>query len=343
MSLGRSAGENLVRERPTMSRRGEDRRSTRGCRLAQVTCIALLALLATGCGRVTFGSTFREDGAATHEVEVVFERASIVARDAPAVQRALEDAEQRARTDGFATTRIDTPDQLGLRVTGSTRDATDAGAALNNIFDSLAGQSDEGPTAPFAGTFEKRGEAVGGTTYDLELSIDGPVLMRSVQRLAPGNRQFATSEGVAEVITFSYHATMPGDVKETNGEEAGQGAITWPMPLDEVSVMTASSTVGKDTPWLLTVVAIIAALVLVLVIGRVVMAILLRQRRARALQLADPGEPTLSTAASRMRTFGDVRDALTRLLQRLAAGLPLTQSHNADERSQTHGADPEGD
>jgi hypothetical protein len=324
--------------RPTLRRARPA--SDPGRRLLHVATIALLTLLMGGCARVSFSSHFREDGSASHVIQIVFERERIPPADLSTVERELEAAEARAREDGFTPTPIQNATQIGLHVAGETRDAVDAGAALNNLFNSIAVEGDDGPIAPFAGTFEKRGEAVGGTAYDLEMAVDGSVLVRAVQQFARGSTQPAAESALATAVSFSYRVIMPGEVKDTNGEQAGPSSVTWEISQAEVTTLTASSTVGKDTPWVFVGIAILASLAIAASVGRAIMGLLLRRRKRTSL----PGytEPLVAGHPAPLTTIADIRFALVQLLQRLVAGFPLA-SRATDERSRDRGTDPEGD
>jgi hypothetical protein len=322
----------------TLRRDGPAHDSVR--RLSNVATIALLTLLLGGCTRVSFSSHFREDGSAAHVLQIVFERERIQPADLPTVERELVAAEARAREDGFTPTPIESATQIGLHVTGETRDAVDAGAALNNLFSSIVVESDDGPIAPFAGTFEKRGEAVGGTAYDLEMTVDGSVLVRAVQQFARGSTPLSAAPEVAAAVSFSYRVIMPGELKDTNGEQAGPSSVTWEISQTGLTTMKASSTVGKDTPWVFVGIVTFASLAIAASIGRGTMEVLLRRRQRTSL----PGytDPLVAGHPAPLTTIADIRVALVQLLQRVVAGFPLA-SRATDERSRDRGTDPERD
>ncbi|HYI13995.1 MAG TPA: hypothetical protein VEX37_01290, partial [Thermomicrobiales bacterium] len=112
--------------------RGRARMIARACGQIGVAAVACVLVFA-GCASVRFGSTFNEDGTATHTLEVTVPRASMNEQDVARVERQIADAEMNARSGGLTTVRIDNPESIGIRVINTTQDATDAGLALNSI------------------------------------------------------------------------------------------------------------------------------------------------------------------------------------------------------------------
>lgn len=320
--------------------------------LATVACVVLFA----GCASVRFGSTFTEDGTATHTLEVTVPRASMNAQDLARVERQIADAEINARSAGLTTARIDNPEMLGIRVINTTQDATDAGLALNSIFNTLANDSTTGPVAPFQGTFERVSEAVGGNSFELQLTVDGDLLYAAAATVAPGHPQFATPDGVRELIQIQYAVTMPGEITDTNGGLDGEGSVVWTVPLEGPTLLEARSTVGKDTPWLWTTLAIGGALAIVGVTAALVWSFLLSRRNAGRRRLWHtlrhrPGHAQAATieAVRPPDSLHEVRASLIGLVRRVLNGeqLDARQARATRRRVRTEepgrGADSEGD
>lgn len=302
------------------------------------------ALLLTSCSTVTFGSRFNEDGSASHQLTVVIQRSSILAGDLSRVERELATAEQLAREDGFAVDRLDDPTRLGLRVTSTTRDSVGSGPALNNLFNSILSGADDTPVAPFQGTFERESGAVGGTSYDLDLTVDGEVLYRAVREIASGNRELGSPETVSEVVTFQYVVTMPGEVTETDGLRAGDAQVHWEIPVAGITEINARSTVGKRSPWLWIVVTILLSLLVFASLGYGMSKLLLR-RHLRASSAGIGSHPGHLSHWTPPATLSDVGSRLRLVTTRIAAGFPLHGSHRVQQQDEDgrDGADTERD
>jgi hypothetical protein len=319
--------------------------------VATVACVLLFA----GCASVRFGSTFNEDGTASHTLEVTVPRASLNEQDVARVERQIADAEMNARAGGLTTARIDNPESIGIRVINTTQDATDAGLALNSIFNTLVTDTSSGPVAPFQGTFGRVSGAVGGNSFALEMMVDGDLLYSAAANVAPGHPQFSTPEGVREVVQIEYHVTMPGEITSTNGGRRGEGGVIWTIPLEGPTELEARSTVGKDTPWFWTILAIASALGLVAVTAALVWTILLNRRRAGRMRLPmalNVGTHSTAETATELTKAPDslpeVRASLTTLIRRVLSGERLDTRHPRSSRHSLQfeepgrGADPEG-
>ena len=319
--------------------------------VAAVVCVLLFA----GCASVRFGSTFNEDGTATHTLEVTVPRASMNEQDVARVERQIADVELNARSGGLATARIDNPDSIGIRVINTTQDATDAGLALNSIFNTLVVDPTRGPVAPFQGTFGQVSGAVGGNSFELSLTVDGDLLYEAAANVAPGHPQFSTPEGVREIVQIEYRVTMPGEITSTNGGLAGEGSAFWIIPLEGPTQLEARSTVGKDTPWGWTILAIAGALAMVAVTAGLVWTILLNRRRAGRMRIPlalhvgpDSAKEEATEPAGPPDSLSEVRDSLGQLIRRVLSGERLHTRHGREQRSPIQleepgrGADPEG-
>ncbi|MDQ3547553.1 MAG: hypothetical protein M3439_01935 [Chloroflexota bacterium] len=333
-------------------RTGAFMRAVLNVALATVASVILFA----GCASVRFGSTFTEDNTATHTLEVTVPRASMNALDLARVERQIADAEINARSGGLTTARIDNPETLGIRVINTTQDATDAGLALNSIFNTLVNDSTTGPVAPFQGTYERVSEAVGGNSFKLSLTVDGDLLYAAAARVAPGHPQFSTPNGVREVVRIEYQVTMPGEITDTNGGLRGQSSVIWTIPLEGPTLLEARSTVGKDTPWLWTVLTIAGAFLVVGVTAAMIWKLLLARRRAGRMrfplglrQRRGNVRPATNEATRPPGSLREVRASLAGLVRRVLNGerLDARQARAALQRAQmeesSRGADAEGD
>lgn len=305
-----------------------------------------------GCASVRFSSTFDVSGTATHTLEVRVPREGLTEQDLARVERQLADAELNARSGGLTTVRIDNPETIGIRVINETNDAADAGLALNSIFNTLAADPTTGPVAPFQGTFERVSEAVGGNSFEVNMTVNGDLLYRAAATAAPGLPQFSTPEGVREAVQIEYLVTMPGEITETNGGLRGDSSVVWTIPLDGPTQLYARSTVGKRTPWLWTIVAIVGALAIVATTAAIVWKLLIaRQRSGRPIRRLTLGarRTGTTTPAAPLTTLHEVRASLIALLRRVVRGErlsprrepPIMPAHGTEEPSR--GADAQGD
>lgn len=333
-------------------RSGAIRRAFAHLGLSFLACVLLFG----GCASVRFGSTFSEEGTASHTLEVTVPRASMNEQDIARVERQIADAEMNARSGGLTTARIDNPDSIGIRVINTTQDATDVGLALNSIFNTLVIDTNRGPVAPFQGTFERVSEAVGGTSFELNLTVDGDLLYAAAANVAPGHPQFSTPEGVREVVQIEYRVTMPGEITSTNGGRRGDGSAFWIIPLEGPTQLEARSTVGKDTPWIWTILVIVVALALVAATTAIVWKSMLHRRRAGRMRLPltlrVKSDAAPAAAAGQVRppdTLPEVRASLSRLIRRVLSGERLDTRHRRTPRRPVqleephHGTDPKGD
>ena len=223
-------------------------RSTR--RRAVASLLVFSVVLLSACTNASIGSTFSAAGNATHEVRVAVDRASIASDQASAVNDVLLLVETRARAAGLDTRRISSTVEVGLLVSSSTDDATDAGAALNTLINSLLSGTTSVPVAPFIGTFGQDSPALGGNEYQLTLVVDGALLRAAIDALANELLADTLPEDATTSFEVTYQATMPGEIKETDGESIDSNTARWVLPLNAVTQVNAVSSVGQSTPWL---------------------------------------------------------------------------------------------
>jgi hypothetical protein len=309
---------------------------------ASVVAFAILTLV--GCARLQFRSEFREDGSATHTVLLLFERAELDQAAAPAVEQSLADARAQAVADGFDVEAIDTERELGARVTDVVLDAEDTGAALNSLFNSIGGGPDSAPIAPFQGTFGAESGAVGGAVFELELIVDGDLLLASIGQVAPSEQRFPQARNIEETLTVEFIAVMPGEIKETNGTLLGEDTVRWQLPFNSISTLSATSKVGKEgsTAWFVVAAAVsaVAAAALAALVG------LILQRRRRQFRSALATAPTAPAAplpaaatVAEPETLAEVGSTLVRIVGQVVGGSPET----AEEDRQPADADEQDD
>lgn len=281
---------------------------------------AAMVVATAACARVQIGSEFDEDGAATHSVLAVFDRDDLGADITPWVETRLTEIEEQAREDGFDVERIDTDRDVGVRIADPTVDAMDAGASLNALINAIALDETDGPVAPFQGTFTIESAAVGGAVYQLEMTVDGAVLMVVAEAMMPPGETLPQGDALTEALRMSYVAIMPGRIRDSNGQTIRSNTVRWDLPNDRRITMRAESKLGQEgsTAWF--VIAAIGGVVAVAAIAGGIGLLLLRRRRAAATArrivpgaaLHDPGQPsgppeTLSEAGSTLaRAVGRV-------------------------------------
>jgi hypothetical protein len=257
------------------SSHGTIHRVTRLLRAATL-CLLLGAVL-SGCATVTATSTFEINGDATHSLALVIPIDSITEADMPRFRRALDDAEERASEDGLDVQHVETPTQLGVHISSSTREASNAPAALNSLVNSLLGTPDTGPIVLFQGTYERTNPAVGGNEFSLSMTVDGDAIRAAFDQVLPAaSLQLAPQE----TVSISYSATMPGKIRDTNGERINESTVRWAIPLQGATTMEATSSVGKNTPWAWLVLTVIAAIGGVAIITLIATRLLIERRRA---------------------------------------------------------------
>ncbi|HUG14611.1 MAG TPA: hypothetical protein VMM78_06290 [Thermomicrobiales bacterium] len=322
------------------------------CRVRTFVWIALcasLALLASGCSTVAFGSVFQDDGSATHSITVMFQRGGLVDEDARRLERQFNAALERAKADGYTAERVNTMTQTGIRVSTNTRESLDTGAVHNGLYNSLAPESSR-PIAPFVGGFDSQSTAVGGARFAFEMLVDGETLYHSVQDMAPGHRQLATRGGVDEVVQFIFSATMPGDIREADGEIIGRSTVRWTLPIDGTTTMTAHSGQSKDSPWLLITLTILGSLAFVIALSASVAWVLIHQRSTGRSRIVAPTpgatrQITDSSAADATMTVQEVGTSLARVVDRVIGGqdVETAASDRAAPREMIDGTQPQGD
>jgi hypothetical protein len=144
---------------------------------------------------------------------------------------------------------------------------------------------------------------------------------------------------------------MPGHIVETNGGRQGSGSVIWTIPLQGPTELEARSTVGKDTPWLWTILAIVASLTVVVVTTTLIWKLLTARSRFWQPSPRLTPDPAAETRARSIPPYSlpEIRSALAGLVRKTLHGERLNprptrqvgQQPGSEESSR--GADAQGD
>lgn len=250
-----------------MVRHSTSRRWLVASRLARILTIVVATLLLSACVDVEIGSEYRLDGTATHSIQIAISQQPAEGARPEQVEDFLENLEQQAAGAGFDFVRTEQQDTTTVRITGTTGDSLDAGASINGLINATGLNTSPGVTAPFRGTFARETGAVGGTVYTLDLSVDGQLLLESVEVSGPSERETA----LRDALTVHYVATLPGDITETTGEQIDDDTVRWEIPRSGETALSATSRTGGSGSAALFIavglVAIGAVIVIALALG----------------------------------------------------------------------------
>lgn len=287
-----------------------------------VAIVVGLAILA-GCADVEFGSTFQEDGTASHAVMVTFQRAELDDDQAAILDVRLAEIGEQAVQDGLVVEEIDTADEVGLRLSIPAADPEDAGASLNALINALTLDYTGGPVAPFQGTFEVESGAVGGSAFQLEMTVDGEVLTSVAAALMPEGEELPEGNALDNALQMTYVAVMPGTIRETNGTTVDESTVRWVLPFDRRITLRAESKLGEEgsTTWF--VVAAIGGVVAVAALAALVGVLLLRRRRAVAgsARVEQPTMPSADVSLTpQPESLAEAGTTLARAVSRMVSG-----------------------
>lgn len=222
----------------------------------------------SGCVDVEVTSDYREDGSASHVVQLRIEHVSANRSESDDLQAVLRDLEQRSIDSGLQFERVDETGLTTVRIIAETAEGQEAGAALNSLINATGINSTPGVTAPFRGTFSRETGAIGGSSYHLDLIVDGSLLFESVVN----DRFSGTPEEQRAAVSMTYVATFPGDVTDTSGEQIDDRSVRWDVPFEgETDLSATASTGGAGSAALFIIVGLVAAiliLVVAIVFGR---------------------------------------------------------------------------
>jgi hypothetical protein len=253
-------------------------------RLRAVVASLMLAALLGGCIEVRIESVFEDDLSARHALQTTIERAGLDQLAAMGGEDfdPFEDSaeiESEAEAAGLDYEQIDTDEHVGWRVSKRFDDSSDVGATLNEMF------ADSDPEAEsvntFSGTIEKDGD-----TYRLNLTVNSDDVFEDQESEADD-----LGMDPADLFSFVYIVTMPGEVTETNGTRVGDNQVRWDLPITGATTLTAVSQAsgsggGSGT---IILIAIIAAVVLA---GLAALYFLTQRRQQPAALGASPAPAT---------------------------------------------------
>lgn len=237
--------------------RGRCRRFTAGSLL-----VLAMAVLLSGCVDIEVRSDYRIDGSASHAIQIQINHVPADREEADDMIDILDELEQRSTDAGL---EFEWREETGITtvvISGTTGEGLEAGAALNSLLNATGINAAPGVAAPFRGTFRRETGAIGGNSYNLDLSVDGELLFESVviERLSD------SEENRRDLVTMYYVASFPGDVTGTGGELLDDRTVRWAVPFEGVTDLSATTrTGGAGSAALFIIVGIAAALVIVLI------------------------------------------------------------------------------
>ena len=135
-----------------------------------------------------------------------------------------------------------------------------------------------------------------------------------------------TIDDLRQNLTLRYIATLPGDIKDTNGERVDDSTVRWDLPPSGAANLTAESKVAAkgSTAWF--ILAAIGSFIAVALLAGLVGGILLRRRRAGGGRLPLPDSASAARGTRRSgsdgdpTTMSDVGTTLARVVERVVSG-----------------------
>lgn len=249
-----------------------------------VAATLLLAVLLGGCIEVRIESVFEDDLSARHALQTTIERAGLDQLAAMGGEEfdPFEDSEEirsEAEAAGLDYEQIDTEEHVGWRVSKRFDDSSDVGTTLNEMFAESDPEAEAVNT--FSGTIEKD-----GNTYRLNLTVNSDDVFEDQESEADD-----LGMDPADLFSFVYIVTMPGEVTETNGTRVGDNQVRWDLPITGSTTLTAVSEEAGSGGGAGTIIliAIIAAVVLA---GLAAALFLMQRRRQPAALGASPAPAT---------------------------------------------------
>jgi hypothetical protein len=175
---------------------------------------------------------------------------------------------------GVTIEQIDTQDDFGFLMRTTVDDARDVGGQLNEL---MATGQDGAARTSFNGSFTRN-----GNRYTLDLTFDADAFFNQAGEAAGED---IPTEMLNRMLTITYTARLPGDVKEHNGTLLEDGRIQWTLPYTGTLRMTARSEVPQPFGGILLVAVIAAGLVAIAGAGILLVA---RRRPKPAAMTAQP-------------------------------------------------------
>lgn len=231
-----------------------------------LAAVALLALLATGCGDLDIEVTAFDDGSAVLITSATFDRAvatQLIGGDVTADDLlALAGIDPQQLPEDASLTPVETAEAVGTRVTVTTKASPDPAAALDAALTRLGDGVNPitGPGGPFQ-AFDLRQDDGGYWTFEAVTAASDEPDGLSAFLLAGGS--------------FTFRLTLPGEVihhdaDRVEPDSAGEPVtLVWDLPLAgasrSLSATSAPSVSEGDEDWLLIAGLALAAIALVAV------------------------------------------------------------------------------
>jgi hypothetical protein len=302
---------------------------------------AALTLLFSGCVSVEFQSEYFRDGTGEHALVVTIPREQFEPSDAAVVQEIAEGA----AAAGLTAERVDRRDTVTFTIREERSEGVEAGARLNSLLNATGLNESPGISAPFQGTYQQGVAPVGGGTFDLDLTIEGPLLYDAIAALdaAEGTpRAELESE-----IDVTYQAIVPGDLKSTTGVRIADDTLRWEIePRGTTIVRAETGAGGTGTAALFVAAAVVSIVGAVALAGLIGWVLVRRPRLAGAISSAAIHFPHRTTIT---REGLWVSWRVLRLVERIwrrgaAEGSPPVRHDllQSDQSGDDDGADSEG-
>lgn len=242
-----------------------------------------IALLTSSCVTLTAESEINEDLSGTHTLTVTIDRSAL---ESLGEEFNPDDVQEQMQPEsvpeGYEVEVIDTPDEVGSRISTTVDDSGPLGDVLNDLFN--AGETEGEPVDPFSGTLDRDGD-----TYRLSVTVDGDLLAQSGEDDLGGDD---SGFDMDQILDMTYTIFLPGELLSTNGTELEDGRIQWELPTSGMLEMTAvSETEGDSNLWLWLLVAGVAALVLIGLAAIIVLVIVSRRKTDTAAAPVPPPAP----------------------------------------------------
>ena len=206
----------------------------------------LAVLLLGGCIEAEMKSEFDNDGSAVHSYTLQLEKDQMdllggLGGGDVDEQLNFEEAVAQAQQLGLDAEGIEKA-QRGLhrlpRSGRRSRTTRDIGAVYNEIFEASATDG-PAPTDAVVGSYTRDGD-----DWVLNLTVDSDVMFNS----SGLEEQGQWAEDAEDFITFTYVAVMPGEIRETQGEEIGDNTVQWELPVSgqDTDLRAVSAGGGSD-------------------------------------------------------------------------------------------------
>ncbi len=277
-------------------------KAVRQLRFRSLLALVLLSttFVFSGCVQIEFNSEFQRSGTAVHSLSVILPRDEYEAAAAAGKIAIFEEISASAAAAGLNASTIFTPTTVTLKVWVERPDGEDAGAALNSLLNATGINQSPGISAPFSGFFRQEGAAVGGNLFVLDMNIDGELLYDYVE-----STEAATGESRSQIednVSISYQVSVPGDLRDSTGDEITPGVIRWDIqPGETISTQTETSA-GDTSRTALFILAGLASVIGVIFLAGLIGWILVRRPRlATSIGSAASHFPQRTTITQRGR------------------------------------------